>query len=247
MKKISSGHRGFSGGLRYLVKITQSGESKTILTLKKLNIMKIKLIALSLCLFTGVNLAKAQEASKNFTPSENKHEFRLSVSDGLTQSTVDVLGIGLADAITGTKRSDERASMVYGLGYRYALNRFKLGADLGFSQTSSKLMLAGETAPSIKEKELNFLVLPTAEFTYFRRGLVELYGSAAAGISLKRHSETGLTDAGKKAAQKTDLNTAFAYQVNPIALRVGNDRIGGFVEAGLGHKGFLTAGVSVKF
>ena len=27
--------------------------------------MKIKLIALSLCLFTGVNLAKAQEASKN--------------------------------------------------------------------------------------------------------------------------------------------------------------------------------------
>ena len=74
--------------------------------------MKIKLIALSLCLFTGVNLAKAQEASKNFTPSENKHEFRLSVSDGLTQSTVDVLGIGLADAITGTKRSDERASMV---------------------------------------------------------------------------------------------------------------------------------------
>ena len=76
---------------------------------------------------------------------------------------------------------------------------------------------------------------------------VELYGSAAAGISLKRHSETGLTDAGKKAAQKTDLNTAFAYQVNPIALRVGNDRIGGFVEAGLGHKGFLTAGVSVKF
>ena len=52
--------------------------------------MKIKLIALSLCLFTGVNLVKAQEASKNFTPSENKHEFRLSVSDGLTQSTVDV-------------------------------------------------------------------------------------------------------------------------------------------------------------
>ena len=27
--------------------------------------MKIKLIALSLCLFTGVNLVKAQEASKN--------------------------------------------------------------------------------------------------------------------------------------------------------------------------------------
>ena len=174
--------------------------------------MKIKLIALSLCLFTGVNLAKAQEASKNFTPSENKHEFRLSVSDGLTQSTVDVLGIGLADAITGTKRSDERASMVYGLGYRYALNRFKLGADLGFSQTSSKLMLAGETAPSIKEKELNFLVLPTAEFTYFRRGLVELYDFGTIDILV---NNAGITKDG-------------------VMMR-------------MRHKGFLTAGVSVKF
>ena len=88
--------------------------------------MKIKLITLSLCLFAGVNLAKAQETSKNFTPSENKHEFRLSVSDGLTQSTVDVLGIGLGDAITGSKRSDQKSTMVYGLGYRYALNRFKV-------------------------------------------------------------------------------------------------------------------------
>ena len=50
-----------------------------------------------------------------------------------------------------------------------------------------------------------------------------------------------------RATQKTDLNAAFAYQVNPIGLRVGNDRIGGFVEAGMGHKGFLTPGVSVKF
>lgn len=56
-----------------------------------------------------------------------------------------------------------------------------------------------------------------------------------------------MTDAGKKAAKKADLSTSFAYQVNPIALRVGNDRIGGFVEAGLGNKGFLTAGVSLKF
>ena len=183
MKKISSGHRGFSGGLRYLVKITQSGESKTILTLKKLNIMKIKLIALSLCLFTGVNLAKAQEASKNFTPSENKHEFRLSVSDGLTQSTVDVLGIGLADAITGTKRSDERASMVYGLGYRYALNRFKLGADLGFSQTSRQADAGRRNGSVYQGKRTELPGTSDCRITYFRRGLVELYGSAAAGIS----------------------------------------------------------------
>ena len=163
----------------------------------------------------------------------------MSVSDGLTQGSVDILGMGLADAVTGSKRTDENYSLVYGFGYRYSLGRFKVGTDLGFSTSNSKLALAGEQAPSLKD--------PAAEFVYYKRGLFELYGTAAAGVNLSRHKETALTDAGKKAAKKADLSTSFAYQVNPIALRVGNDRIGGFVEAGLGNKGFLTAGVSLKF
>ena len=162
--------------------------------------------------------------------------------------------MGLADAVTGSKRTDENYSLVYGFGYRYSSGRFKVGTDLGFSTSNSKLALAGEQAPSLKESNVNFLILPAAEFVYYKaefvyykRGLFELYGTAAAGVNLSRHKETALTDAGKKAAKKADLSTSFAYQVNPIALRVGNDRIGGFVEAGLGNKGFLTAGVSLKF
>ena len=195
--------------------------------------MKFKVFVLSLCIFAGVNMANAQD---------NRHEIRVSVSDGLTQSAVDVLGLGLADAVTGSK-----ASIVYGLGYRYAIGRFRVGADLGFAHTTSKLTLSGDKMPSIKERELNFMILPTAEFVYLKSRLVELYGNASAGVSLKRHTETGLTEAGKAAAAKADLNTSFAYQVNPIALRVGNETIGAFVEAGLGHKGFITAGLSFRF
>lgn len=191
-----------------------------------------------MCIFAGVNMANAQD---------NRHEIRVSVSDGLTQSAVDVLGLGLADAVTGSKRTDEKASIVYGLGYRYAVGRFCVGADLGFAHTTSKLTLSGDKMPSIKERELNFMILPTAEFVYLKSRLVELYGNASAGVSLKRHTETGLTEAGKAAAAKADLNTSFAYQVNPIALRVGNETIGAFVEAGLGHKGFITAGLSFRF
>lgn len=200
--------------------------------------MKFKVFVLSLCIFAGVNMANAQD---------NRHEIRVSVSDGLTQSAVDVLGLGLADAVTGSKRTDEKASIVYGLGYRYAVGRFRVGADLGFAHTTSKLTLSGEKMPSIKERELNFMILPTAEFVYLKSRLVELYGNASAGVSLKRHTETGLTEAGKAAAAKADLNTSFSYQVNPIALRVGNETIGAFVEAGLGHKGFVTAGLSFRF
>lgn len=200
--------------------------------------MKFKVFVLSLCIFAGVNMANAQD---------NRHEIRVSVSDGLTQSAVDVLGLGLADAVTGSKRTDEKASIVYGLGYRYAVGRFRVGADLGFAHTTSKLTLSGDKMPSIKERELNFMILPTAEFVYLKSRLVELYGNASAGVSLKRHTETGLTEAGKAAAAKAGLNTSFAYQVNPIALRVGNETIGAFVEAGLGHKGFVTAGLSFRF
>lgn len=207
--------------------------------------MKLRFMVLALCVAAGAGLAKAQNTVKETTTG--KHEIRVSVSDGLTQGSVDILGMGLSDAVLGSKRTDQTFSMVYGVGYRYALGRFKVGGDLGFSQSKSKLTLSGESSPSLKERELNFLVLPTAEFTYFKRNIVELYGSASAGVSLSKHTETGLTEAGKNTASKPSLTTAFAYQVNPIAVRVGNDRVGGFLEAGFGNKGFVTAGISVRF
>lgn len=207
--------------------------------------MKLKFFVLSLLMVAGVNMVNAQNSTKDYVSEDRKHDIRLSVSDGLTQVTSDILGMGIADAVLGSKRSDSKTSLTYGFGYLYSINRFRLGADLGFGMTTSKLALAGENSPSIKEKDLRFLVLPTAEFVYFKRRLVELYGSAAAGVNLSRHSETAL--AKNATAGKSTLNTDFAYQVNPIALRVCNDRVGGFVEAGLGTKGFVTAGVSFKF
>lgn len=67
-------------------------------------------------------------------------------------------------------------------------------------------------------------------------------------MDLYRNSEKALTREGQELASKsTSRFGAFIYQLNPIAVRVGNDRIGGFVEAGLGLKGFVTAGVSIGF
>lgn len=207
--------------------------------------MKLKFLALSLFMVAGVNMVNAQNSTNDFVSEDRKHDIRLSVSDGLTQGTSNILRMGISDAVLGTKRSDNKTSLTYGFGYRYSINRFRLGADLGFGMTTSKLALTGEKSPSIKEKDLRFLVLPTAEFVYFKRRLVELYGSAAAGVNMSRHTETALTK--DATAGKSSFSTEFAYQVNPIALRVGNNRVGGFVEAGLGTKGFVTAGVSFKF
>ena len=208
--------------------------------------MKIKFIALLLCAAVSSNVAKGQETTHN-TQSMPRHEIRLSASDGLTLGLANVFGMGLSDAVTGSKRSDEKSSLVYSLGYRYSIAQFRVGADLGFVQSTSKLTLIGETAPSLKEKDLNFMLLPTVEFVYFKRGVVELYGGASAGVNLVNHTEKSLNKTAASSAKKNDLSTNFAYQVNPIALRVGNQRIGGFLEAGLGYKGFVTAGVSLRF
>lgn len=208
--------------------------------------MKIKFIALLLCAAVSSNVAKGQETTHN-AQSMPRHEIRLSASDGLTLGLANVFGMGLSDAVTGSKRSDEKSSLVYSLGYRYSIAQFRVGADLGFVQSTSKLTLIGETAPSLKEKDLNFMLLPTVEFVYFKRGVVELYGGAAAGVNLVNHTEKSLNQTATSNAKKSDLSTTFAYQVNPIALRVGNQRIGGFLEAGLGYKGFVTAGVSLRF
>lgn len=208
--------------------------------------MKIKFIALLLCAAVSSNVAKGQETTHN-TQSMPRHEIRLAASDGLTLGLANVFGMGLSDAVTGSKRSDEKSSLVYSLGYRYSIAQFRVGADLGFVQSTSKLTLIGETAPSLKEKDLNFMLLPTVEFVYFKRGVVELYGGASAGVNLVNHTEKSLNQTATSNAKKSDLSTTFAYQVNPIALRVGNQRIGGFLEAGLGYKGFVTAGVSLRF
>ncbi len=189
-----------------------------------------------------------QAQVSNKYESNNRHEFRIGVSDGLTLSSASFWGMGLGDALTGTTRTDECSSGVIGLGYRYSINRFRVGLDLGFASVSDKFDYAGSKQKDIKETQLNFLAMPVVEMTYYKRGIIELYGSVAAGVDVTRTKEKGLTDTGKAhAVTGTQTTTYFAFQVNPIALRVGNDRIGGFVEAGLGYKGFLTAGVSFKF
>lgn len=210
--------------------------------------MKIKSIILSLCVATCVNAVQAQTGGAKLTSSEKKNEIRLSISDGTTMTMTNVFGTGLADAILGSKRSDEKVLGVFGVGYRYKIQRFKVGSDFGFASVTSKLAFNGQQKPSVKERDLQFLILPTAEFVYFKSRLVELYGSASAGANLNRHSESALTTEGRKqAAKNPSFSATFAYQVNPIAIRVGNERIGGFAEAGFGTKGFVTAGISMGF
>lgn len=225
------------------------GLSRQKSNIKKIrNMVRIKLFALSLCFAVGLSGADARTSGGKLAKVGDRNEFRVGYSDGLTLAAASFWGIGLGDALTGTTRSDEVSTGVFGVGYRYAFGRFRVGADLGFAQVTSKVTRKDSKVPDMKETQLNFLVMPAAEMVYFKHGIVELYGSVATGVDITRTSEKGLTEAGSKMARAhAGTETGLAFQVNPIAVRVGNDRIGGFLETGLGYKGFLTAGVSLRF
>ena len=208
---------------------------------------KIKSVTFVTLLLLGGVTASAQD--KGRTDDTDRHSLRLTYGDGLTLGTASFWGMGLADALTGSRRSDEETAGTFGLGYRYTVNRrLRVGLDVAFAQVTGKTTLTGEQTPSIKEKELNFIVLPAVELVYYRRNLFELYGSAAAGINLTRYEENGLTPLGKQSARPDSrFGKDFAFQMNPIGLSVGNNRIAGFVEAGIGHRGFVTAGMNIRF
>lgn len=178
----------------------------------------------------------------------NRHSIHISYSDGTTLSMSTFLGLGMSDAWAGMERQDLQSSGVYGIGYRYALHpNFKVGAEIGFARLSGTVINVADRLPVLKEKELNLLILPTAELVYLKRKIFTLYGSVGAGILLNRCYESVQT--GKRSdfgVRQYALSRQFAFQFNPLGLRIGNERVGGLIETGLGHRGLITIGVCLN-
>ena len=82
------------------------------------------------------------------------------------------------------------------------------------------------------QSRLLLTVAPRVQCTYLRSGLVELYGTASVGILLN-------------ASALMNNFCALAWQLDPIALRVGTERIAGFVSMGWGSRGIVGVGVQI--
>lgn len=68
--------------------------------------------------------------------------------------------------------------------------------------------------------------------TYFRSKLVELYGTASVGVTFST------------SAIGSNL-CALAWQLDPIAVRVGTERIAGFVSVDYGSRGIIAVEIQV--
>ncbi|WP_031289860.1 outer membrane beta-barrel protein [Sphingobacterium sp. IITKGP-BTPF85] len=169
-----------------------------------------------------------------------RHEVRIDYSDATPLVIADVFTNAFVSAISGSESSNEKAFGMLSAGYRYALsNRFSIGADLSYANASSDMK--NKSTNEITYRKSNFyMVLPTAKYSYVKRGIIDFYGTVASGAILANGSDR--TD-----HEKTTTNDKiFAFQVNPLGLRIGKDW-GGFLEAGYGFKGIIALGASYRF
>jgi len=81
-----------------------------------------------------------------------------------------------------------------------------------------------------------------AEWHYFNRRLISLYSGLEIGGFIWNTNVLNNDNIKDRSTQGF-----VAFQVNAFGLRVGNDRIGGFVEVGVGNNGIINTGLSVKF
>lgn len=234
----------------------------------------MRTVVIFICIFLCVKYSYSSEGTYNVQNQKiNRHELRLSYSDAIPLTVANFLGTGIGDAITGTKHINAESWGLFEVGYRYSLNKWKIGADLGFGYISSDIVSDYHNIPVINQNDLNFLIMPSGELSYYQKRYLNLYGSASLGIMLTRTNYTydanrkeNITDpvtSERNKQSRSSLNnqnnnisgsdyfskfySTFAFQINPIGIRVGNNRIGGFLELGVGFKGFLTAGVSIQF
>ncbi len=185
----------------------------------------------------GAVTVKAQNVNE-----EKKHEFRPFYGTAYSSSISDIFSGSISNALFGTAEKSESSTWgMVGLGYRYHVDRFGIGIDLGYSTAKEELFKKKKDVKPFETKNFKrYFVMPTASFSYYKTNTIDLYGAASAG-AIYETSKRDVKDA------KTENKTEFAYQVTPIGLRIGNQSIGGFVELGYGQKGLINAGLSFKF
>jgi hypothetical protein len=120
-----------------------------------------------------------------------------------------------------------------GAGYRHQTGRFRLGADVGFLTETTTCSWSDKPSLTLSEKDYWAIILPTGEYTYLKKGIFELYGSVSAGAMLD--------------LSQMKSNTIFAFQANPIAMRLQGKKLGYFIEGGVGFKGIITTGLYYRF
>lgn len=151
-----------------------------------------------------------------------------------------VIASGILKPIAGIEMKNETYSFIgpVSLNYKFFFKeRLSVGASLLYSYNKLNYEETNGFKSSMTFHALT--ILPRFDFYYIRNPKFALYGSLAAGGLVLMNNN------GDRHEGIDDVGAAFAFQVTPIAMRIGRD-FGFVLELGVGSHGLANGGVSYR-
>ena len=100
---------------------------------------------------------------------------------------------------------------------------------------------SGSSTNTTDWSSMYIAMMPSVKFNWFRRDHFGMYSALSVGAMFMSNSNVG------NAVKESSSTTWFMCQVTPFGLEFGGQAFRGFIEAGLGEKGVLCAGLRYKF
>lgn len=198
-----------------------------------------KVLLFFFIIFYSFQIVAAQEYNLNY----NKNEVRISFSDGIPLRVVTSIASIFTDIFSNQEVLESSSIGHWSAGYRYfTSHKVALGGDITLQTVDYDFQ--HKNGGSSSQKLTYATIMPAFEFNYYRNDLIRLYGSLMAGIGLVTIKTSFYED--EEDNFDNDNYIAPAFQINPIGVRIGK-QFGGFLELGVGSKGFVTLGASACF
>jgi hypothetical protein len=210
------------------------------------NIQTMRKLILSLCLLmsTFASLAQELQPDSRMIPGQKglffrKHgvEFRAAYGVGTVPDKVK----SVTNSVTGENLGANGDLNITGGGAFVGSiiflpdHKLSLGVDLVLNANKAHYIIGGDVAAPTYDMHYTS-VLGRVDYHYVNLHHLKVYSSVAGGMCWRTANDGG----------QTIKNTALAYQVTPIGAAIG----GKFVlwgELGYGYRGYLCAGVSLRF
>ena len=192
--------------------------------------MKKLFAAILLLAVTTVAAAQTYSSRQGYALPDN--EISVYYGQGSYTQLAMALGGALGTVFTfgAARLEDLQTTGAIGVAYhRYVHRSIAVGAVLGYEGGTMSFSTPSGTEDSGRFSFIEFM--PSATFKWFSLPSLSMYSRVAVGAML------GLSDG--------DAAAAFAFQASPVGIDFGTGMFRGFLEAGFGCQGILTAGLKL--
>lgn len=200
--------------------------------------MKKKLIMAAIAMMVAMSVNAQCEDLKN--------EISLSYGLGSLSHLGDGIGEGLVMAIfSDTEYDDGFILGPISAEYFYHLNnpRLAIGGILSYSKWDSDILKRRGDHEKVGERKRNyFSLMPAVKWYWTNKNNWGLYSKVAAGVAFLNSTQKEF-DVNKSV---DDNGTYFMFQLSFLGVEFGK-QFRGFAELGIGHQGFIEAGLRYKF